>query len=57
MAPAEIPQKIKEHLGKAKSAALMMANAHSALDRARYLQNLSKEFKAVLELLEKLQNG
>ncbi len=57
MSSAEIAQKIKEHLGKAKSAALMMANAHSALDRARYLQNLSKEFKAVLALLEKLDKG
>jgi hypothetical protein len=54
MTTEEIAQKIREHLGKAKSSALMMANAHSALDRNRYLQKLSVEFKAAVALLDKL---
>ena len=55
MAPAEIAQKTREHLGKIKAAALMMANAQSSLDRTRYLQTLSKELKATVTLLEKLE--
>ena len=54
MTTEEIAQKIREHLGKAKSNALMMANAQSALDRNRYLQKLSGEFKTVVALLDKL---
>ncbi|GEM_PF-4054199 len=63
MTPAEIAQKMREHLGRVRSAALMMANAQSALNRERYLQNISKEMKSAfalldkLEKLEKLENG
>jgi hypothetical protein len=57
MSPAEIAKKSREHLGKTKAAALMMANAQSSLDRERYLQTLSKELKAVVALLEKLEQG
>jgi hypothetical protein len=52
----ETAQKIRSHLGKLKSSALMMANAQSALDRNRYLQKLSIELKAAVELLDKLKD-
>ena len=55
MSPAEIAKKAREHLGKTRSAALMMANAQSSLDRERYLQTLTKELKAAVALLEKLE--
>jgi hypothetical protein len=55
MSPAETAKKVREHLGKTKAAALMMAHAQSSLDRERYLQNLSKELKAAVLLLEKLE--
>ena len=47
--------KLKLHLGKIRSASLMMANAQSMLDRNRYLQNISKELKAAFTLIEKLE--
>jgi hypothetical protein len=56
MTTEETAQKIREHLGKAKSNALMMANAQSALDRNRYLQKLAGEFKTIAGLLDKLKN-
>jgi hypothetical protein len=56
MSPAEIAKKTRERLGKTKAAALMMAHAQSSLDRSRYLQILSKELKAAVALLEKLEN-
>jgi hypothetical protein len=55
MSPAEIAQKTRQHLGRAKASALMMANAQSSLNRERYLQTLSKELKAAVALLEKLE--
>ena len=55
MSPAETAKKVREHLGKTRSTALMMAHAQSALDRERYLQNLSKELKAAFLLLDKLE--
>jgi len=55
MSPAEIAQKIRQHLARAKASALMMANAQSSLNRERYLQTLSKELKAAVALLEKLE--
>ena len=51
----ETAQKIREHLGKTKSNALMMANAQSALDRNRYLQGFSRELKKAIALLETLK--
>jgi hypothetical protein len=55
MSPAETAKKVREHLGKTKASALMMAHAQSALDRERYLQTLSQELKAAVTLLEKLE--
>ena len=49
-------QAIRIHLGKIKSNALMMANAQSALDRNRYLQNLARELKKALTLLDSLKS-
>jgi hypothetical protein len=54
MTREEIGKKIREHLGSAKSSALMMANAQRALDRNRYLQSLSREIKEAISLIEKL---
>ena len=55
MSPADTAKKVREHLGKIKANALMMAHAQSALNRERYLQNLSKEMKAAVVLLERLE--
>jgi hypothetical protein len=55
MSPADTAKKVREHLGKIKANALMMAHAQSALNRERYLQNLSKELKAAVVLLERLE--
>jgi hypothetical protein len=55
MSQAEIVQKTREHLGKTKAAALMLANQQSSLNRERYLQILSKELKAAVALLDKLE--
>jgi hypothetical protein len=55
MSPAETAKKVREHLGKTRSAALMMAHAQSALNREAYLKILSKELKAAVLLLEKLE--
>jgi hypothetical protein len=55
MSSAETAKKVREHLGKTRSAALMMAHAQSALDRERYLQTLTKELKSAVTLLEKLE--
>jgi hypothetical protein len=57
MSQAEIVKKTREHLGKTKAAALMLANQQSSLNRERYLQILSKELKAAVALLDKLEKG
>lgn len=54
-ASMEAVLKLRQHLGKIRSAALMMAHAQSAIDRNRYLQNVSQELKAALALLDKLE--
>ena len=57
MANEDVVKKIRVHLGKTKASALMMSSAQSAVDRNRYLQLLSKELKAVITLLDKLEKS
>jgi hypothetical protein len=52
----EIARKLREHMGRIRSNALMMAHAHSALDRNRFLQNLTGELKKITALVEKLDD-
>ncbi len=57
MTNEETTQKIREHLGRVRSSALMMANAQSATDRNRYLQTLAKELQKALALLDTFTPG
>ena len=57
MASEDSIKKIREHLGKVKASALMMSSAQSAIDRDRYLQNMAKELKAIMALLEKIEKS
>ncbi len=57
MTQQEMAKKVREHLGKIKSSALMMSAAQSALDRNRYLRDLSIELKKAHVLLEQLEKA
>lgn len=55
MTKSETIAKIRDHLGKARARALMMANAPSATDRSKYLKQMSDEMKKGLVLLDKVE--
>ncbi len=57
MDKSEVLKKIREHLGTAKSCALMMANAQSAVSRTDYLKRLSEQLKNATTLLDKLEGA
>ena len=54
MNKAQTIQKIREHMGIAKSTALMMANAQSAADRLEFLKRMSAELRKAYLLLDQL---
>lgn len=46
--------KVRDHLGKARARALIMANAQSALHRGQYLKELNAELEKAQKILDKL---
>ncbi len=52
---SEAFQKIRECLLVARSCALMMANAQTAIGRNEYLKRLAEQLKSAMALLDKLE--
>jgi hypothetical protein len=47
--------KVRDHLGKARARALMMANAQSAIHRGQYLKELTAELEKAHKILDKIE--
>ncbi len=55
MSPAALITKVRDHLGKARARALMMANAQSAIHRGQYLKELTAELEKAQKILDKIE--
>jgi hypothetical protein len=53
--PGEIIKKIRDELGMVQSSALLMAHAHGADVRVRYLKIVGEKINLINSLLDKLQ--
>jgi len=49
-----LTSKVRDHLGKARARALMMANAQSAIHRGQYLKELTGELEKAQKVLDKI---
>ena len=54
MKHADLANKVRDHLGKARARALMMANAQSAIHRGQYLKELTSELEKAQKVLDKI---
>ena len=54
MTATTLANKVRDHLGKARARALMMANAQSAIHRGQYLKELTSELEKAQKLLDKI---
>jgi hypothetical protein len=53
--PGEIIKKIRDELGMVQSSALLMAHAHGADTRVRYLKTVGEKINSINSLLDQLQ--
>jgi len=53
--PGEIIKKIRDELGIVQSSALLMAHAHGADTRVRYLKAVGEKINSINSLLDQLQ--
>jgi len=52
--PGEIIKKIRDELGMVQSSALLMAHAHGADTRVRYLKTVGEKINLINSLLDQL---
>ena len=57
MADTELIRKIREHLGKVRSAALILAHTQSGEKRNEYIKRLTDELKKANALLDKIEQS